>query len=117
TNGTLAIGANTLTLNAGVGATGGTLSSDAAGTVSYNQASSGQSVLAGSYGNLSFSNFTKVLASSGTIGVAGTFTAGSVTGHTVTGSTINFNGSGAQSIPAFTYNHLTISGAAAGSVA
>src|SRR5207253_11475385 len=56
------------------------------------------------------SNFNKTLASSGTIGIAGTFTPGTATGHTVTGSTINFNGAGAQSVPAFTYNNLTVSG-------
>ena len=106
--GTLAIGTNTLTLNSGVTG-GGTLTSAGAGTVNYSQGSAGQSVLAGTYGNLVFSNFTKTLAPSGTIGIAGTFTPGSAAGHTITGSTIDFNG-GSQTIPPFTYNNLTLSG-------
>src|SRR2546423_576503 len=50
----------------------------------------------------------KKLANSGTIGIAGTFTRGTKT-FTITGSTIYFNGSGAQTIPAFNYNNLTSS--------
>lgn len=50
----------------------------------------------------------RTLASSGTIGVAGTFTPGSST-YTVTGSTVNFNGSSAQTVNAdFTYNNLQV---------
>ena len=79
------------------------------GTMSYDQASDGQYVCAGNYNNLTFNNYNKILASSGTIGIAGIFTSGSATGHTITGSTINFNGSGAQTIPAFNYNNLTSS--------
>ncbi|MBS4029238.1 MAG: T9SS type A sorting domain-containing protein [Ignavibacteriales bacterium] len=109
TAGTFSIGTNSLTLNSGTSVTSGTLSSSASGTVSYNQSSDGQNVFAANYGNLTFSNFNKTLASSGTIGVAGTFTTGSATGHTVTGSTINFNGSATQSIPSFDYNHLSSS--------
>jgi hypothetical protein len=109
--GTLAVGSNTLTLNGSV-TSGGALTSGATGTVSYNQGSAGQTVLAANYGNLTFSNYNKTLPS-GTVGIAGTFTAGSATGHTISGSTINFNGS-SQSIPAFNgstgYNNLTISG-------
>jgi len=54
------------------------------------------------------------LASSGTIGIAGTLnlTASFTTGGYVTsGSTVNFNGVGAQTIPAFNYYNLTTSGA------
>ena len=54
------------------------------------------------------------LANSGTIGVAGTFTNSSTyTGSSLvtTGSTINYNGTGAQTIIAFNYNNLSISGA------
>src|SRR4029079_2166264 len=57
--------------------------------------------------------FSKTLASTGTIGIAGGFTPGTATGHTITGSTINFNGAGAQTIPGFTYNNLTSTGAVA----
>jgi hypothetical protein len=48
------------------------------------------------------------LVSSGTIGIAGTFTTGTNT-YTTTGSTINFNGSGDQSVPVIAYNNLTFS--------
>jgi CSLREA domain-containing protein len=111
TSGALGVGTNTLTLNGAVSTGGGTLTSSATGTVNYNQGSNGQAtVLAANYGNLTFSNFSKTLASSGTIGIAGTFTPGTGTGHTITGSTIDFNGAGAQSVPGFTYNSLTVSG-------
>ena len=56
---------------------------------------------------------------SGTIGVAGTFSATATfsTGRFVTdNSTFNFNGTGAQTIPAFSYNHLTISGTRSGNI-
>jgi fibronectin-binding autotransporter adhesin len=110
TSGILAVGSNTLTLSSTVSATSGSISSSSTGTVNYAQSSNGQSVLAFNYGNLTFSNFNKTLAGSGTIGIAGIFTPGSGTA-TVTGSTINFNGS-AQNIPAFSFNNLTASGAA-----
>jgi hypothetical protein len=103
-----------LTLNDAVTATSGTLTSAADGTVNYNKASDGQSVLAANYGNLTFSNFNKTLPS-GTVGIAGTFTPGTATGHTVTGNTITFNG-GAQNIPSFNgatgYNNLETAGGA-----
>jgi hypothetical protein len=111
TAGTLGVGTNTLTLNGAVSTGGGTLTSSTTGTVNYNQGSNGQAtVLAANYGNLTFSNFNKTLASSGTIGIAGTFTPGTGAAHTITGSTINFNGAGSQNIPGFTYNNLTSSG-------
>src|SRR6185503_77940 len=102
------------TINSGTSATGGILASGAIGTVIYNQGSNGQAVLAGTYGNLTFSGFNKTLPSSGIIGVAGTFTPGAATGHTITGSTFDFNGTGAQTVPVFSYNNLTISGARGG---
>jgi len=109
--GALGVVTHTLTLNGAASFGAGTLTSSPTGTVIYNQQSNGQAnVLAGTYGNLTFSNFNKTLAPSGTIAIAGTFTPGSATGHTITGSTINFNGAGAQSIPGFTYNNLTSSG-------
>jgi predicted outer membrane repeat protein len=112
--GALGVGTNTLTLNGAVSFGAGSLTSSPTGTVIYNQQSNGQAtVLAANYGNLTFSNFSKTLASTGTIGIAGTFTPGSGTGHTITGSTINFNGAGAQTIPGFTYNNLTSTGAVA----
>jgi hypothetical protein len=111
TNGALMLGSgNTLTLNNAVSIGSGTITSHPSGTVIYNQGSNGQNVVAANYGSLTFSNFNKILPAS-TIGISGTFTPGSATGHTITGNTIDFNGTGAQTIPAFTYNNLTISGA------
>jgi hypothetical protein len=107
--GTLSVGTNTLRLDGAVSASSGTLTSASTGTVNYNQGSVGQAVLAANYGNLTFSNFNKTLASSGTIGIAGTFTQGSAVGHTVTGSTINYNGGAAQNVVPFTYSNLSIS--------
>ena len=117
TAGAFGVGTNTVTLNGAVSATGGSLTSGGAGTTIYNQGSNGQAVLAANYGNLTFSNFNKTLASSGTIGIAGTFTPGSATGHTITGSTIDINGSGGQTIPAFSYNNLTSSNSGARTLA
>src|SRR5205807_1436946 len=62
------------------------------------------------------SNGTRTLANSGTVGIAGAFTPGANT-FTITGSTIDFNGSGAQTIPAFNYNNLTSSSNAARTLA
>jgi hypothetical protein len=90
-NGAFAVGANTLVLNSTVSATSGSLTSATGGTVNYNQGSNGQNVLAADYGTLSFSNFNKTLASSGTIGITTGFSPGSATGHTVTGSTIEYH--------------------------
>ena len=111
TAGALNVGTSTLIINNGTSVVAGSITSGATGTVNYNQGTTGQNVLAFNYGNLTFSNQNKILASSGTIGIAGVFTPGSASGHTITGSTINFNGAGAQTIPAFNYNNLTSSGA------
>jgi predicted outer membrane repeat protein len=108
--GALGVGTNTLTLNNAAVAGSGTLTSAASGTVIYAQSSSGQNVLTANYGNLTFSNFSKVLPN-GTIGVAGTFTPGTGVGHTITGNTFDFNGAGTQAVPSFIYNNLTTSGA------
>jgi hypothetical protein len=67
-----------------------------------------QTIAALNYGNLNLTGAARVLASTGTIGICGTFTPGAG-GFTNTGSTINFNGSGTQTIPAFTYNNLSSS--------
>ncbi len=93
--GTLTVGTNTYTVTGS--------------TIDYN-GSGGQAIIAFTYNNLtSSSTGTRTLASSGTIGVAGAFTPGTNT-YTVTGSTINYNGSGGQSVVVFGYNNLTISG-------
>jgi len=78
-------------------------------TVDFNGGGS-QTISAFDYNNLtSSSTGARTLASSGTIGVAAVFTPGANT-YTVTGSTVDFNGSGAQSIPVFSYDNLTVSG-------
>ena len=51
---------------------------------------------------------TNVCAINGTMNVAGSFTCGSLT----SAGTINFTGAAAQTIPALTYNNLTVSNAA-----
>ena len=108
TSGDISVGGNTLTLNDTVSCGASSINSASTGTVNYTLGIAGQNVCAGNYGNLTFNNYAKVLASSNTIGIAGTFTPGSA-GHTVTGSTVSFDGtSGAQTIPAFTFYNLTL---------
>src|SRR5207237_170474 len=68
-----------------------------------------QTIPAFNYNNLTSSS-TGARTLSGTIGIAATFTPGT-NSYTVTGSTVDFNGTGAQTVPAFPYNNLTISGA------
>src|SRR5258708_648222 len=81
----------------------------AVGATVFNNAGA-QTIPAFNYNNLtSSSTGARTLANSGTIGVAGIFTPGT-SAYTITGSTIDFNGSAAQTIPAFNYNNLTISG-------
>ena len=78
-------------------------------TINFNGAGA-QTINDFNYNNLTSSNSGgRTLASTGSIGVAGTFTPGTNT-YTTTGSTINFNGAGAQTIPVFSYNNLAISG-------
>ncbi|CAN5779971.1 hypothetical protein BH10BAC3_BH10BAC3_01050 [soil metagenome] len=108
TNGIFNIGSNTLTLDKGVTITAGNLNA-ASGKVIYNRNANGQAVLAINYKDLTFTNFNKILPSSGIIGISGVFVPGTATGHTITGSTINFNGT-AQNIPSFTYYNFQTSG-------
>ena len=112
TAGQLNVGSSVLIINNGTSVGAGSLGSGQTGTVNYNQGSPGQNVLAANYGNLTFSNFDKVLAGTGTIGVANVFTPGTAVAHTIAGSTINFNGvSIAQTIPAFNYFNLSTANA------
>lgn len=80
-------------------------------TVSFSSASS-TNIPALNYYNLTLTGGARVFAASGEIGIANTFTPGGG-GFTVTGSTVNFNGLGAQTIPAFTFNDLVLSGSGA----
>jgi hypothetical protein len=108
-SGTFNVNYQRLVLNSSVTSTGGTFSSDVSGIIEYNQSSAGQNVLAGTYGNLTFSNFNKVLPS-GTINIGNVFTAGSATGHTVpSGNTINYVGPFGQTLASFNYANLTVS--------
>jgi hypothetical protein len=120
TLGTFAVGSSILTLNGVVTNTGGSLTSLANGTVSYNQALAGQTVLAINYGNLTLNAFSKTFPAS-TVGVASVFTAPNpATAHVMTGNTIDFNGIAAQTVTAttanFIYNNVTLSGGGAKSV-
>ena len=80
-------------------------------TVSFSNVSS-TNIPALNYYNLTLTGGPRVLAGSGTIGIANVFTPGAGA-FTVTGSTVNFNGAGAQTIPAFTFNDLVLSGSGA----
>lgn len=83
--------------------------------INYVSASS-QTVVNGNYLNLNTTGGNRVLASSGIIGISGTFTPGAGT-FTNTGSTIEFNGSASQTIPVFTFNNLTSSNTGARTLA
>ncbi len=88
----------------------GTFTFGATSTVEYG-GTGAQTIAAANYGNLTSSGSgTRTMANSGTIGIAGTFTKGANT-YTVTGSTIDYNGTGPQTVLAMTYNNLTISSA------
>ncbi len=86
-------------------------------TINYNSTTA-QTIAAFNYNNLTISGArttnSVTLSNSGTIGIANvltlsaTFSGG---GYITTGSTVDYNGSGAQTVLAFNYNNLTISGA------
>ncbi|WP_207423117.1 T9SS type A sorting domain-containing protein [Desertivirga brevis] len=115
------IGTTTLTVISDISKTGGSLASAATGTVIYNKAGNGQTVISGRYGNLSFSNYNKVFESAANSGneppdpanilIAGTLTTGTANGHNTAESIISFNGNSAQEIPAsLQYYSLYLSG-------
>ncbi len=79
-------------------------------TVNFTNAAS-TNIPAVNFFNLNGTGGDRVLANTGTIGIAGAFTIGAGA-YTVTGSTVNFNGA-AQTIPAFTFNDLILSGSGA----
>ena len=82
---------------------------DCSSTLSISSASS-QTIPAANYGNLDLTGGPRILANAGTIGICGTFTRGAGA-YTVTGSTVNYNGTGAQTISVGQYNNLSISNA------
>lgn len=75
---------------------------------------SSQTIPSGTYNSISTTTSgNRTFSSAGTIEISGTFTPGTGT-YTTTSSTVNFNSTGAQTIPALTsssYNNLTISNA------
>jgi hypothetical protein len=99
-----------ITVN-GVMSYGGTATGSCACSSTFNIAGSAASdVPPINYGNLNISGGNRTLSNTGTIGICGTYIPG-VGILTITGSTVNFNGTGAQTIPAASYNNLTISNA------
>ena len=111
---------NSLTVSGNFTLTSGTFNTAAAfptvtgtvnvanGTVNFTGTGS-QTIPAYNYGNLtSSSTGARVLANSGTIGVAGAFTSGTNT-YTNAGSTISYDAAGAQTMATFNYNNLTLS--------
>ncbi len=75
-------------------------------SIIYNSSST-QTVVSGNYTNLNCSGGggLRILSNSGVIRISGVYTP--ATNNTVTGSTVEFNGTGSQSIPISTYNNLT----------
>jgi hypothetical protein len=102
-NGTIQTGATTAAF-APAGVTfGGT------GTVHYNAGAS-QAVINAIYNNLNLSGAARTFTA-GTVAIAGIFTNGVTTSNAV--GTMEFNGSSAQTIPAFSFLNLVISGGGA----
>lgn len=116
-SGTLNLVSGTFNVGSGSAATSfpafnpATTNISAGTTVNYNS-SSPQTIAAVNYANLSNTgNGNRILASSGVVGISGTFSAGSGS-YTTTSSTVSFNGTTAQTIPAFAFNNLNINNTA-----
>ena len=105
----------TLTFQAGTIGVSGAVTLSATNVVysvtgnTFNYKGAGQTVVAFNYNNLDLAGATSTVFSSGIASVAGTFAPASITAASA--GTIAFNGTGAQTVPAFTYNNLTVSGA------
>lgn len=80
-------------------------------TVSYNSLSP-QTIVNGIYSSLNGTGANRTLSPTGTIFISGTFTVGAGT-YSVAGSSVNFNGTGSQTIPASTYFNLISSSSGA----
>ena len=115
---TLTSGTTNVAGNMTVDYTGGYGSLVSTGSTFNFNGTGAQTIPALNYNNLTLSGSRSgdiTLANSGSIGIAGTFTnsATFTSGSLVnTSSTVNFNGA-IQSIPAFTFNHLILSGSGA----
>jgi len=77
-------------------------------TVNYS-GSTETSIAVGNYYNLTASGGDRVLPDGEEVGIAGAFTPGAGV-YIIVGSLVNFNGTSAQTIPAFTFNMLILSG-------
>jgi hypothetical protein len=100
--------AGSLTIGGNVTATTTVLPTlDCASTISI-AASTSQNIPAWNFGNLNTSGGTRVLPNGGTVGICGLFTRGAGA-QTTTGSTVNYNGTGSQTISLGFYNNLTVS--------
>jgi hypothetical protein len=88
--------------------TGTVVASAVPNTIEYTGSGSQNIALTNYYNLYSSGTGARVLPSTGTVGIAGDFVAGT-NAYTITGSTVNFLGTD-QTIPAFTFNDLTISG-------
>jgi hypothetical protein len=109
TGGTISVtGAGSLNITGDIGTNPGTLTLSSTSTTTFNGAA--QTVPAMNYGNLILKNTGLKTLSSGTIGIAGTMTLNnSATVDAVTNSsTVNYNGTTAQTIGAMKYYNLTI---------
>lgn len=83
------------------------------GTSTVNYTGTGETNIApGNYYNLDGTGGNRVLPDGQEVGIAGAFTPGDGV-YTVTGSLVNFNGSEPQTLPAFTFNDLILSGTGA----
>lgn len=109
----------TVTLSGSVSTVGsGKFLSQSTGAVLYNENNNGQEIIArgSQYGNLTFSDFDKSLPN-GLLKISGIFTPGLATAHSVGfADSIEFNGVGAQTIPAFPYSNILITGNRSGNV-
>ena len=72
--------------------------------------SSSQTIPPFTYGNLNCTGGNRVWTESATTGIAGTFTPGTGTYTATSGSTVDYNGTGAQTIGSVNYYNLTNSG-------
>jgi hypothetical protein len=104
----LDLGSYTLTLNGtGTPLINNGIFTASNSTVNYTNAVSA-TIEAVNYYNLDGSGGDRTLSPTDTIGIAGSFTVGSGT-YTVINSIVDFNGSGLQALPAFTFHKLIVS--------
>lgn len=86
----------------------GSLLPDAGSTVNY-AGTSPQTIYPANYGNLITTGAGPFTWPASTVRISGSLITGS-TPQVTSGSTIEFNGTSAQSIPPFTFHHLTVNG-------